>query len=373
MKAYKFRLYPNKEITNNLNYTFDLCRFTYNQLLDFMNKQEKIDKGLVQHHIVELKEQYPELKNVYSKTLQYECHKLFSNLKTLMQLKKKGRKVGKLRFKGRDWFKTIQFNQSGYKVIKTNNRLDKLHLSKIGNIPIRIHREFDGTIKQITIKRKVDSWYAIIVTDEEYKQQGGEKELGFDAGVINFLMDSNGNKTNNPLYYNKSLVKIKKAQQELSRKKRGSNNRLKAKNRLAKLHEKVGNQKKDFFHKTSTKIVNECKLIGVEDLDVAELTNKKVNGRKYQNMRNILDSSWSTFVSMLKLKAESAGVRFVKVNPYNTTKACSCCGNIQGMPLWNRMYNCPNCGLNLDRDHNAAMNILRLAKGLGFVEGNNVV
>ena len=372
MKAYKFKLYPNKETTNNLNHTFDLCRFTYNQLLEQLSKQEKVDRNAIQHHILELKKQYPELEGVYSKTLQYECYRLFSNLRSLSKLKKNGVRHGKLRFKGRDWFKTIQYNQAGYKVTKTGKRLDRLHLSKIGDIPIRVHRNFSGNIKQIIIKKSVGKWYAIIITDEKYQMQHGTKELGFDVGVMSFLTDSDGNKISNPLFYNKSLGKIQKACRELSKKKRNSNNRLKAKYNLAKLYEKIDNQKRDFFHKTTTQIIKDCSLIGIENLDIKQMANKKLNGNKYQNMRNILDSSWGLFFGMLKHKAESAGAKLVKVKPENTTKTCSFCGYRQDMPLYKRTYDCPSCGQSIDRDYNSAKNILRLAKGLGFVEANNV-
>ena len=367
MKSYKYRIYPNKEQTLKLNFTLDLCRFTYNKLLEFLNKQEKIDRGTVQHHIVKLKEQYPELKKVYSKALQMEHYKLFSNLRALSKLKQKGKHIGKLRFKGKDFFDTFCYNQSGFKIIFTNKRCDTLHLSKIGDIPIRLHRKCDGNIKQVTIKKSIDKWYAFIITDEQYKLQGGERELGFDMGVRHFLTDSEGTKTPNPLYYNKLLDKIKKAQKNLSRKKKGSKNRLKAKKTLAKLYEKVDNQKKDFFHKVSTEIVNNCKLIGIEDLKIAEMTDKKNNRNRYQNMRNILDSSWGNFANMLQ---EGAGIKFVRVNPYHTTKKCSQCGYVQDMPLHKRTYDCPNCGLKLDRDHNAAINIKKLAQGLGFVENH---
>lgn len=254
MKAYRFRLYPNKTTTDSLNHTFDLCRFTYNQLLERLNNQEKVDRNAIQHHVVELKKQYPELQTVYSKTLQYECYRLFSNLRSLAKLKKNGVRHGKLRFKGRDWFKTIQYNQSGYKITKTGKRLDRLHLSKIGDIPIRVHRDFLGNIKQITIKKSIGKWYAIIITDEKYQMQHGNKELGFDVGVMSFLTDSDGNKTGNPLFYNKSLVQIQKAHQELSRKKRGSNNRLKAKHNLARLYEKSTIRKEIFSIRLQPKL-----------------------------------------------------------------------------------------------------------------------
>src|SRR3989344_1559100 len=128
MIAYKYRIYPNRTEQQKLNKNLDLCRFTYNNLLAELNKQEKINRGAIQHKIVELKQEFPAIQEVYSKTLQYECYRLFSNLRALSQLKKNGKKVGRLRFKGRDWFKTINLNQSGYKFIKTNKHYSILKL-----------------------------------------------------------------------------------------------------------------------------------------------------------------------------------------------------------------------------------------------------
>lgn len=346
-----------------------MCRLTYNKLLEEINKQKAIDRGIIQHKIVELKESIPELKNVYSKTLQYECYRLFSNLKGLSRSKKNGRNVGRLRFKSRNRFKTIQYNQSGFKIIKREDkRYDKLHLSKIGDIDIYCHRSFSGNIKQITIKKKVDSWYAIIITDEDYKLEKGKKDLGIDMGIINFFTDSEGNKTYNPLFVNKSLDRLKKVHKKLSKTKKRSNNRKRVIRSLLKLHEKIDNQKQDFFHKETTKLVNNCSMIAMEDLDIKQMTDTSKN--KYHNMRNILDSSWSTFTRMLELKAECAGVQLIKVNPRNTSKTCNVCGSIQDMSLSNRIYNCNSCGMILDRDHNAAINILAL--GRGVVENQNL-
>jgi len=363
MKAYQFRLYPNKEQEEKLTKTFDLCRFTYNKLLEQLNKEEKINRSEIQHSIIGLKEKYPELNNVYSKTLQYECYRLFSNLKSLSKLKKKGNKVGRLRFKGKKWFKTIQFNQSGYRLIKTNKRKNRLHLSKIGEIKIMCHRKTKGNIKQITIKRTTDKWHAITITDEKYKIKKGKKQIGIDLGIMNFLTDSENNKIDNPLFMNKSLDKLKYHQRNLSNKKKGSRNRIKTRNLLAKTYEKINNQKHDFFHKTTTKLISSSSLIAIEKLNIRQMMQTSYNAR------NMFDSSWNKFTSMLKLKAGSAGVSIIEVDPRNTTKECSSCGNKQDMPLYKRTYIC-NCGNNMDRDHNSAVNILNKALGLGraFVE-----
>jgi len=363
MITYKFRLYPTKIQEQQLFKTFDLCRFTYNQLLEKLNKSKKINRSDVQHHIIKLKKDNPELDMVYSKTLQYECYRLFSNLRGLSQLKKNGRKVGRLRFKGRDWFKTINYNQSGFKLNQLGTRYGKLHLSKIGDIDIRCHRITSGKIKQITIKKANKKWFAHIVTDGQYIKQKGTGQIGIDLGIINFIADDKGNKIKSPLFLKKSLNKIKKAHQNLSKKKRGSSNRYKAKQRLGVLFERVENQRNDFLHKVSTDLVSKNKIICIEKLGINQMMSKERN--HFWNRRNFADVSWGKFVSMLKFKAESAGTKIIEVNPRNTSKKCSNCGELQSMPLSQRTYFC-DCGLGLDRDVNSAINIL--AQGLGCAE-----
>lgn len=363
MRVYRFRLYPTKKQQENLFKQLNLCRFAYNQLLEELSRNKS--KKYIQHYIVDLKAKYPDLKQVYSKTLQYECYRLFSNIRALSQSKKKGNKIGKLRFKGRDWFKTICYNQSGFKLIKQNKRYNLLHLSKIGDIRLLQHRSIEGKIKGIIVKRKVDSFEAHIITDAKYSIAKGEKSIGIDLGVISFLTDNNGKKVSSPLYYRQSLSKLRILQQNLSRKKKGSNNRYRAKIKLIKLHEHITQQRDDFLHKITTKLVNDCKFIGVENLNIKSMQQSAYNSR------NINDSSWGKFIQMLDFKAESAGCQVEKVNPFDTTRECSNCGSKQDMPLWKRKYDCPKCGMSLDRDTNSARIILKRALECGSVETNN--
>jgi putative transposase len=353
MLANKFPLFPNKEQKERLEFTLDICRQTYNNLLEELNNQTKIDRKAIQHKIVEIKKENPEITQVYSKTLQYECYRLFSNLSALRVLKQNKKKVGRLRFKGKGWFKTFNLNQSGFSL--ENN---KLHLSKIGDIKIKIHREVNGNIKQIQIKKEIDKWYAIIITDEKKQIVCGEKVIGIDLGINNYLTDSDGNKVENPKILEHSLQKLKHLQKELSRKKKGSNNRKKARIRLEKLHLKISNQRDDFLHKLTTKLIKECKIIVMEDLNI-----KQMSQQKYYNARNMMDASWGKFYQLLTYKAESAGCQIVKINPRNTSKTCSNCGHIQDMPLWKRTYECADCGFVIDRDYNSAINILTKLAG----------
>ena len=172
-------------------------------------------------------------------------------------------------------------------------------------------------------------------------------------GINNYLVDSNGSKIENPKILEQNLSKLKHVQKDLSRKKKGSSNRRKARIRLSKLHLKITNQRTDFLHKITTNLVKECKIIVMEDLDI-----KQMSQQKYFNAKNMMDASWGKFAQLLDFKAENAGCQIVRVNPRNTSKTCSQCGHIQDMPLYKRTYECAECGFVLDRDYNSAINIL---------------
>ncbi len=356
--TYRFRLYPNKEQKQKLIFTLDKCRFVYNKLLEGLNKQEKINKNELQHSILKIKEENKEINNVYSKVLQYENYRLFSNLRALSRLKKKGKKVGRLRFKGKEGFKTFTYNQSGFKLINTEKRCQILHLSKIGDILIRGHRNIKGKIKQITIKKEASGkWFASIIAknnDEIVKTQNNKK-IGIDLGIINYVYDSNGNCFANPKYLNESLKKLAKAQKKLSKKKKCSNNRNKQRLKTAVIHEKITNKRNDFLHKLSRYYINNYSLIAIENLNIKGLI------KLAYNSKNIMDASWLRFIQMLEYKAERAGVQIAKIEPRGTTQTCSNCGIEVHKKLWNRMHKCNNCGLEVNRDYNSAKEILKRA------------
>lgn len=171
MQTYKFILYPSRKQEEKLLEVLGRCRFVYNEMVKGLGKQKKPNRLKLQNSLPKLKEKHSELKKVYSKVLQYECYKLFSNLKALVILKKNGKKVGKLRFKAKGCFKTFTYNQSGFKIIKMRKRVDLLHLSKIGKIKIRMHRKIIGKIKQITIKKhRSGKWYAFVCCEQKKRK-----------------------------------------------------------------------------------------------------------------------------------------------------------------------------------------------------------
>ncbi|MDE1861241.1 MAG: transposase [Candidatus Micrarchaeota archaeon] len=359
MLSYKFPIYPNKEHKARLESALEMCRFTYNKLLEELQKQDKIDRRKIQHKILELKEQNPDLDKVYSKTLQYECYRLFSNLSALNGLRRKGRKVGHLRFKGRDWFKSMTYNQSGFEFEKKTDKRGIIHLSKIGSIKIKTRRQVSGNVKQAVLKKSDEKWYIILQTDSERKDLShGKESIGIDLGIENYITDSNGTRVENPKTLGKHMQELRELQQVLSRKKKGSRNREKTRKRLARIHEKIVNVRNDFIHKTTTELVRKCRFIAVEKLDVKEMMEQE-----YYNARNISDASWGRFLQTLRYKAASAGCEVAEVDPRNTSKICSNCGNMMDMPLHIRTYLCSKCNINIDRDHNAAINILKKASG----------
>jgi len=362
-RTYKFRLYPSKKQEEKLLWTLEKCRNVYNTLLTELNNQKVIDKAQIQGLLPDLKICEPELKQVYSKTLQYECYRLFSNLTALVQSKNKKRKVGRLRFKGKGWFKTFTYNQSGFKLINNGKRCQNLHLSKIGNIPIRCHRNIKGNIKQITIKKESSGkWFASIIAEQRITtiKKPIKKIIGIDLGLENLVYDSEGNRVENPRHLNKHSKKLTLLQRRLSKKKKSSKNRMKARIKVAKQYEKLVNLRNDFLHKLSRYYVDNYDAIGLENLQIKDMVKNKYLSK------SISDVSWNKFKQFVSYKAESAGKHYITVDYKGTTQRCSQCGNKVKKELYTREHECSLCGFKAKRDYNSALEIKRLAlKNIG--------
>lgn len=369
-------MYPTSPEREILYKNLNAARHIYNKFLEVL-RDNKYNKKELSKFLTNYKktEEGKYLNNHYSKMIQPIIDKIFSSIKGLSQSKKNGRKIGILRFKSRNRFTSFTYNQSGYKIIPTDKRYNKLQLSKIGAIRFKQSREIIGDIKQVQVKLKPSGWYCYIVTDGLYECKNlFNNEIGVDMGVKQLLVTSNKEVFANPLFMNQSLTKLKSLSKKLSRSKKGSNNRKKIIHQLLRVWEKINNQKNDYFHKITTKLVRENKLLVFEDLDIDNMTNKKSNNNKYRNMRNILDSSWATFMGMLRIKVLSTESELILVNPKNTSRKCSNCGHIKkSLQLWERTYNCEKCNLSIDRDYNASVNIYRLGKELTFVRGDTLV
>ena len=355
--SYKYPIFPNKISQWKLAENLDACRWLYNRLLqDLTDAREngiKLKTYDTQNMIPSLKLENPKLNQVYSKVLQMVNYTLWSNIKGLSVSKKNGRKIGHIRFKGYGWYNTMNYNQSGFKIDQDHSLL---HLSKIGDMRIKIYRKIKGYIKAVIIKREGKRWFAIVQVDQELQPltENGEA-IGLDVGLASFVVDSEGNEIENPRCVEKSADKLAMLQRKLARAVRGSNNYKSLKDKIAKLHKRINCQRDDFLHKLSRMYVNNFDIICVEDLDVKGLKEK---GHNIGMHRSIHDASWSKSLFMLSYKAQSAGRKLIRVDPRDTTQRCSACGCIVKKDLSVRVHECPYCGLSCNRDYNASRNIL---------------
>lgn len=363
-KTYKYRLYPTKNQGKILEKHLSFCRWLYNHFLEerktLCQKRKVKITGYDQiKRLPELKKGKSELKKVYSQTLQDVVRRLdkaFQNFFRRIEENKNGRKQkpGYPRFKGYWRYDSFVYPQSGFELKK-----DKLNLSKIGSLKIKLHQEIEGKIKTLTIRRtNTNKWYACFSV-ETTKKLPSKKEIkkivGIDIGLTNFLTTDKGEKIDNPRYLTESEEKLAQIQRRHSRKKLKSKNRSKSRSKVARLYEKITNQRLDFLHKLSNKLIKNFHLIAFEKLNIKGMTRNKYLAK------SIGDVSWNRFLQMLKYKAEEAGSWAVEVNAKNTTQICSGCGEIVPKTLAIRKHKCSICGLNIDRDTNAARNILKLA------------
>lgn len=341
-----------------------LSKELYNLLLDKCKEHYKetgktFSKFEMDKYITKLKKEQPKFNEIYTQVAQNISKRILDAYKAFFRRvreKRNGKKVkvGFPRFK--KCVSSLTYPQLGFKLI--NNR--RIYLSKIDNIPIVLHRAPKGKIKTCFIKiYPSGKWYVGFSNElpEIEFESNGKEEVGIDVGLTNFITLSNGQKIESPKFLKKSEKKLKVLQRRVSRKKKGSRNRRKARFQYAKLEEKVSNQRFDFLHKLSREQVDSYGMIAIENLNVQDML------KTHHLAKSISDASWSTYKQLLHYKAQSAGCEVVDVNPRDTTKICSNCGNKKDMPLSKRTYKCPVCGYIEDRDINAAKNILKRSRG----------
>ena len=356
--SFKYKIYPTREVEEKLLRVMQIEAKVYNALLDAVNNARKEGKKITpkdtQGILKDLKIDGKEI--VYSKVLQMVNNHLWYNINSLHELKKKGKRVGKLRYK--KIVKIINYNQSGFRVVG-----DKLILSKIGEMKVLFHRPLEGEIKGLIIKKSATGWYTIFQVEVEKKPlEKTGKVVGIDLGVEKLVTTSDGVVIENPKVFDKVEKRIKILQMSLSRKKKGSRNYEKVRKKLAKIHEHVKNLMNDYIHKVTSWLVEQYDEIYVEDLDVKEMVE---NSDSKTLRKHILHTNFSKFVSYLSYKASRAGRRVVKVNPRNTSKTCTECGYVKrDLTLSDRVFSCPKCGWVIDRDYNASLNTLRAGSGL---------
>lgn len=357
LKAYKYRLYPTKDQREYLDRNFGAVRFIWNALVANFNAYGSDDHVKNLSEIL-IKQNNPWLKECISYSIQ---QKRMDFQETSRQFFNKNRKkkLGRMKFKkrgvGRDSFR-IPGQAVGYSEA-INFETKRIKIPKMTPIKVIIDREFTGQLRSLTIsKTKTNEYYVSCLVEEDdvqpLKKTG--KEVGIDLGVSSLITTSCGIKFENPKYYRKTQAKLKRAQRHLSRKKKDSNRYKKQKLKVSKIHEKISRQRSWFNHCLSKHLVNNFDTIFVEDLNVKGM----VKNRSLS--KSIHDASWTSLISMIKYKAEWGGKDFHKIDRfYPSSKICHSCDHKNELKLSHRIWSCYNCGMEHDRDINAAFNILR--------------
>ena len=360
LQAYKYRMYPTQTQIPLLMSHIHACRFVYNHSLEQqIRAYEQNGKRLscfdLNNQLPALKMEYPWLADVNSQSLQYANQNLDNAFTRFFREKK-----GFPKFKSKkNPVQSFQVPQH-YRVDFESNRVK---LPKIGDVKTVIHRTFVGKMKYATVSvTSTGKWFISILVDDERVEPtpvpfASETTIGIDVGQKDFATFSTGEKVANPRYLKDSLQRLKVLQRRVSRKVKGSKNRQKAIRKLAQYHEKVANQRNDFLHKLSFRVVSENQAVAVESLNVAGMQ------KNHKLAQSISDVSWSVFFTMLDYKCRKYGKTLLTIGRFDpSSKMCNYCGYIhRDLKLSDREWTCPDCGTHHDRDVNAAINIKKFA------------
>ncbi len=366
-KTYKYRMYPNKEQVRKIWQHIGTCRFLYNWSLEEKIRAYQTDsKSLTMFDlnmkIPELKKQYEWMNETNSQSLQAVNRNVETAFKNFFR-----KKADFPKFKSKkNPVQSFQVPQH-YEVKLDEN---KVKLPKLGFVKTKISRKFVGELKTATVSAtSTGKYYISVLVDDGLKEPepapfDSTTTVGIDVGLTSFLVTSEGLKEDNPRYLKNSLVRLKHLQRYVSRKVKGSNNRRKAVWKVAQLHERISNQRRDFLHKHSYKLVSENQAIAVETLNVKGML------KNHKLARSISDVGWSELFRQLEYKCKWYGKTLIKIGRFEpSSKLCSGCGYINNdLTLKDREWTCPDCGAHHDRDINAAINIKKMA-----LQGQNLL
>lgn len=354
-KTFRYKLYPTKAQRTSLNNMLEVCRVVYNKVLAVRKDSwEQDKKSLSNYDTIKMlpgwKDELPELKDVYSQVLQNVCERVDLAYQAFFRRVKAGDKPGYPRFRGYGRYDSFTYPQSGFKLS------DKLYLSKIGNVKIKLHRPVEGNVKTLTIRRDgVGNWYACFSCEVDPQPLPPSVEVvGIDLGLTTFATFSNGETIERQRWLKRDEQDLKRIQRKVSKLDKDSVERKQAIKALNHIHQRITNRRTNFAHQESHKLVNRFGLIVFEKLNILDM---QANGNRTIN-KGIADVAWRQFVSYTSNKAECAGRSVLLVDPKNTTQQCSKCGAIVKKDLSIRVHDCPQCGLKMGRDLNAAINIL---------------
>jgi putative transposase len=368
VRVFKYRLYPSKAQERNLFRVLSSARHLYNMALAERRYAWELERRPVtRKELITLAKHYrakmPYGQQLFSQTAQSVVQQLDQAFEAFFRRVKAGQTPGYPRFKPKTRFNSLLFKQYGVGA-KIDGR--RLKLFGIGRVAVRWHRDVEGKIKTVRILHKAGQWFVLFacnISKTPPLPKTG-RAVGIDVGISALITTSNGEKVPHPHYYRLAQKRLRILQRALARKKRGGHNRRKALIKVQRQHMHIANQRGDVLHKLSFQLVKGFDVIGVEKLRIKDMVrNKRLS-------KSILDAGWGLFKQLLTSKAESAGREVVFVNPSNTSKTCSSCGKrFTKLDLSVRWVEC-SCGLSLDRDHNAAINILKKTRWDASAGGN---
>jgi putative transposase len=359
-KAFKYRIYLTSGQRRILEQQLEECRWVYNQLLEARRDAHTDGVPLGLYDTIKMlpdwKAERPRLKLVHSQVLQNICQRVHLAFESFFQRVKKGaQEPGYPRFKQSGRYDSMTYPQYGNGVRLEG---DRLIASKIGAVKLVLHRPLEGTPKTVTLSRScTGKWYvALSCETQAHPLPSTEQITGVDVGLLSFATLSNGDQIDNPRFYRKDEADLKRVQQRKDAAKNAQDWEENAKQKvvLAKIHERIAFRRSDFAHKQSRALVANYQIIVFEDLAIQQMGKNKGRGMR----KSIMDVAWRQFISLTQGKAEEAGRTVILVNPRNTSKICSGCGELVEKELSERTHTCANCGLVIDRDKNAGLTIL---------------
>ena len=363
-KTMKYRMYPTKRQQHLLDDTLDTCRQVYNQTLAhrkeaWEQRQDTLSLYETNAMLTQWKQTHPALTAVHSQVLQQAQERVDLAYKAFFRRVKAGDTPGFPRFRGPGRYDSFTFKQSGFRVADS-----LVSLSKIGSIRMVLHRSIEGTIKTVTVRRTpTDKWYVCFSVECDPRTLAPcQLAIGVDVGLSHFATLSTGEHLANPRFFRTDEQALAKAQRRLAKAAKGTPARGKCRKVVAHIHERIANRRYDFCHQTAGRMVNTYGVLVFEALEIANMM------QNHCLAKSIADVAWGQFVRIITDKAAWAGRVVVQVSPAYTSQDCSRCGYRVPKKLSERVHQCPVCTLSMDRDHNAALNILRC--GLASLGGS---
>jgi len=363
MKAFKYRLYPTKAQRTKMQTILDCCHWVYNKTLEvrrdaWQEREESFSLYDTNKMLPAWKEEHPWLKAGHAQAMQNAQVRLDLAFQAFFRRVKAGEKPGYPRFRGKDRYDSFTYPQEkGHWRFRDDGRV---RLSKVGWVKIKMHRPLEGNVKTLTIRRDaLGNWWACFSCEVEPKPLSPVPDVvGIDLGLMHFATLSTGEQIENPRFFRKDEKALAKAQRRLSKCDKGTPEYRKPKRVIQHIHQRIANRRNDFAHKLSRRLIDEFQFIAFENLNIQDMQ----DGNWRSTNKSISDAAWNKLVQYTSYKAEYADRTVVRVDPRNTSQMCSGCGQIVPKDLSCRVHSCPHCGLELDRDLNASLNIL--ARGL---------